>query len=73
MFKKVGKAGLAAFLVGRSDLVPHHVRDDRRPPVWDDDDLQPVAQRAADDLRNFCRNGGQAEEQCRQNEDGDSK
>ncbi len=42
MFKEMGIARLAGRLVGRADPVPQHMRDYRRPPVCDDDDLKPV-------------------------------
>ncbi len=34
--------GFAGRLVGGADLVPHHVRDDRRAVVGDHHDLHPV-------------------------------
>ena len=44
MLEKVGDAGLALRLIGRAYLVPHHVGDDGRAMVGNDDDLHAVAE-----------------------------
>lgn len=40
----MGNAGFARRLVGAADLVPHHVADDRRPVVGNDDHLHAVVE-----------------------------
>jgi hypothetical protein len=47
MLEEMREARLAGRLIRRADLVPDHVRDHRRAPVGDDDDLQAVCQREA--------------------------
>jgi hypothetical protein len=49
MFKEVRQARLAGRLIGGTDFVPHHVRDDGRPAVGDHHHLEPVIER--EDLR----------------------
>ena len=49
VFEEMGDAGLAGRLVGRADLVPHHVSDDRRAVVGNDDYVQAVREREMGD------------------------
>ena len=58
MFEEMRDAGFALRLVGGSDLVPHHLRDHRRAPVGDDDDLHAVRKRRMSDIRVGSRSGG---------------
>jgi hypothetical protein len=44
MLEIVRDARLAARLVGRADVVPDHVGDDRRAHIGDDHDLEPVGE-----------------------------
>jgi hypothetical protein len=44
VLEEVGDAGLARWLVGRADRVPHHVGDDRSTPIGDHHHLQTVVQ-----------------------------
>ena len=44
MFEKVGDPRRAALLVGSTDAIPDHVRNDRRPMIGDDHHLQAVRQ-----------------------------
>ena len=45
MFEEMRDAGFALRLVGGPDLVPHHLRDNRRAAVGDDDHLHAVGKR----------------------------
>ena len=45
VFKKMRKAGLAGRLIGGTDLVPDHLRDDRRAVIRNHHDLEPVVER----------------------------
>ena len=47
MLEEMRGARFADDLVGGADLVPDHLRHDRRAMIGDDDDLQPVRQREA--------------------------
>jgi hypothetical protein len=44
MFEEMGDAGLARRLIRAADLVPHHMGDDRRAVIGDDDDLHTVVE-----------------------------
>src|SRR5262245_56388766 len=50
MFEEVSKPRLARRLVGRADLVPDHMRDDRRAMIGNHYDLETVRQRKMGDL-----------------------
>ena len=56
--RKCARPDFAGRLVGRADLVPDHVRDDRRTVVGDHDQLQAIRQREVGDFR-ARRFGGQ--------------
>ena len=47
MFEEMREPGFAGRLVGGADLVPDHLRDDRRAVIRDHHDLQPVGKREA--------------------------
>ena len=47
MLEEMREAGFARRLVGRADLVPDHLRDDRRAVIRDHHDLQAVGKREA--------------------------
>ncbi len=53
MFEEMRDAGLARGIVGRSVAVPHHMRDDGRAMVGNDDHRHAVAELALDDFRAF--------------------
>ena len=50
MFEEMGKPGFPRRLVGRADLVPEHMRCDRRAVIRNDDDFQAVRQGEMGDL-----------------------
>ena len=50
MFEEMGEPRLARGLVGRADLVPEHVGDDRRAVIGNDHDLEAVREREMGDL-----------------------
>jgi hypothetical protein len=58
VLEEMGDARLARLFVGRTDLVPHHVGDDRRAPVGNDDDLKPVVEGEVLDLRRLLLGKG---------------
>ena len=65
VFEEMRDAGLAGRLVGGADLVPDHVGDDRRAPVRDHHDFQPVRQREVADVRDRRRNRRAAKQRDR--------
>jgi hypothetical protein len=46
----MGDARLAFRLIGGSNLIPHHVSDDGRAVIGNDDDLKPILQGEALDI-----------------------
>ena len=74
MFEEMRDAGLAGRLVGAADLVPDHVRDERRAMVGNDDDFHAVVeQEVLDAVLDWSRLFGEGDGRLpdeRQREDG---
>ena len=63
VLEEMRDAGFARRLVGAADLVPDHVRDDRRAVVGDDDDLHAVVEHEVADVG--CRPNARPRRQTR--------